>query len=126
MPLQVYKWKEQSGGTICNQFRRTGMSLDWSREVCSSAECSLSISRSFNWIHCGFWHEPFSTFVSRADWHSGCYLLDAVFHNGCKALKGSDRSIYPASQRWSHLQVKHAPLVLKRSLHLWLPFQFYV
>ncbi|CAK9214542.1 unnamed protein product [Sphagnum troendelagicum] len=30
---QVYKWKEQSGGTICNQFRRTGMSLDWSREA---------------------------------------------------------------------------------------------
>ncbi|CAN5952101.1 unnamed protein product, partial [Sphagnum jensenii] len=44
---QVYKWKEQSGGTICNQFRHTGMSLDWSRKVYSSAECSLSISRSF-------------------------------------------------------------------------------
>ncbi|CAM6003138.1 unnamed protein product [Sphagnum balticum] len=44
---EVYKWKEQSGGTICNQFRRTGMSLDWSREVYSSAEWSLSISRSF-------------------------------------------------------------------------------
>ncbi|KAH8974661.1 hypothetical protein BDL97_01G113300 [Sphagnum fallax] len=29
---EVYKWKEQSGGTICNQFRCTGMSLDWSRE----------------------------------------------------------------------------------------------
>ncbi|CAK9861537.1 unnamed protein product [Sphagnum jensenii] len=27
---EVYKWKEQSGGTICNQFCRTGMSLDWS------------------------------------------------------------------------------------------------
>ncbi|KAH8956761.1 hypothetical protein BDL97_07G059200 [Sphagnum fallax] len=53
-------------------------------------------------------------------------LVSRVFHNGCKALEGSDRSIYPASQRWSHLQVKHAPLVLKRSLHLWLPFQFYV
>ncbi|CAN5964772.1 unnamed protein product [Sphagnum jensenii] len=44
---EVYKWKEQSGGTICNQFRRTGMSLDWSREVYSSAEWSLNISRSF-------------------------------------------------------------------------------
>ncbi|CAK9226185.1 unnamed protein product [Sphagnum troendelagicum] len=40
-------------------------------------------------------------------------LVSKVFHNGCKALKGSDRSIYPASQRSSHLQVKHAPLVLK-------------
>ncbi|KAH8967075.1 hypothetical protein BDL97_03G059500 [Sphagnum fallax] len=44
---EVYKWKEQSGGTICNQFRRTGMSLDWSQELYSSAEWSLSISRSF-------------------------------------------------------------------------------
>ncbi|CAK9223804.1 unnamed protein product [Sphagnum troendelagicum] len=31
-------------------------------------------------------------------------LVSRVFHNGCKALKGSDRSIYPASQRSSHLQ----------------------
>ncbi|KAH8967260.1 hypothetical protein BDL97_03G068400 [Sphagnum fallax] len=44
---EVYKWKEQSGGTICNQFCRTGMSLDWSREVYSFAEWSLSISKSF-------------------------------------------------------------------------------
>ncbi|KAH8937856.1 hypothetical protein BDL97_16G051600 [Sphagnum fallax] len=44
---EVYKWKEQFGGTICNQFGRTGMSLDWSREIYSSAEWSLSISRSF-------------------------------------------------------------------------------
>lgn len=28
----VWKWKEQSGGTICKQLRRLGASCDWSRE----------------------------------------------------------------------------------------------
>lgn len=28
----VWKWKEQSGGTICRQLRRLGASCDWSRE----------------------------------------------------------------------------------------------
>jgi hypothetical protein len=30
---QVLKWKDQYGGTILNQLRRLGASLDWSREV---------------------------------------------------------------------------------------------
>ncbi|XP_015690635.1 valine--tRNA ligase, mitochondrial 1-like [Oryza brachyantha] len=30
---EVLKWKEQYGGTIFNQLRRLGASLDWSREV---------------------------------------------------------------------------------------------
>lgn len=29
---RVWKWKEQSGGTICRQLRRLGASCDWSRE----------------------------------------------------------------------------------------------
>ncbi len=29
---KVWKWKEQSGGTICKQLRRLGASCDWSRE----------------------------------------------------------------------------------------------
>ncbi|HGX92141.1 MAG TPA: valine--tRNA ligase, partial [Candidatus Tenderia sp.] len=29
---QVWKWKEESGGTITRQLRRMGASLDWSRE----------------------------------------------------------------------------------------------
>lgn len=29
---RVWKWKEQSGGTICHQLRRLGASCDWSRE----------------------------------------------------------------------------------------------
>ena len=28
----VWKWREQSGGTICRQLRRLGASCDWSRE----------------------------------------------------------------------------------------------
>jgi len=29
---KVWQWKEQSGGTICQQIRRLGSSVDWSRE----------------------------------------------------------------------------------------------
>lgn len=29
---KVWKWREQSGGTICRQLRRLGASCDWSRE----------------------------------------------------------------------------------------------
>jgi valyl-tRNA synthetase len=29
---KVWEWKEQSGGTICNQLRRLGTTPDWSRE----------------------------------------------------------------------------------------------
>jgi valyl-tRNA synthetase len=28
---EVWKWKEQYGNQICNQIRRCGISLDWSR-----------------------------------------------------------------------------------------------
>lgn len=31
--VQVLEWKDQYGGTILNQLRRLGASLDWSREV---------------------------------------------------------------------------------------------
>ena len=31
--IQVWKWKEEYGGTILKQLRRLGASLDWSREV---------------------------------------------------------------------------------------------
>lgn len=34
--VQVHKWKDQYGGQICQQYRRLGASLDWSREVCYS------------------------------------------------------------------------------------------
>ena len=29
---RVWKWKEESGGTIIHQLRRLGVSCDWSRE----------------------------------------------------------------------------------------------
>ncbi|CAK9267085.1 unnamed protein product [Sphagnum jensenii] len=49
---QVYKWKEQSGGTICNQFRRTGMSLDWSRECFTmDAKFSKAVTEAFIRFH---------------------------------------------------------------------------
>ncbi|CAK9267019.1 unnamed protein product [Sphagnum jensenii] len=49
---EVYKWKEQSGGTICNQFRRTGMSLDWSRECFTmDAKLSKAVTEAFIQLH---------------------------------------------------------------------------
>ncbi|CAK9217484.1 unnamed protein product [Sphagnum troendelagicum] len=49
---EVYKWKEQSGGTICNQFRRTGMSLDWSRECFTmDAKLSKAVTEAFIRLH---------------------------------------------------------------------------
>ncbi|CAM6016512.1 unnamed protein product [Sphagnum balticum] len=49
---QVYKWKEQSGGTICNQFRRTGMSLDWSQECFTmDAKLSKAVTEAFIQLH---------------------------------------------------------------------------
>lgn len=30
---EVWKWKNQKGGNICNQLRKMGCSVDWSREV---------------------------------------------------------------------------------------------
>jgi len=38
---EVWKWKEQSGGTINNQLRRLGASLDWSRN-CFTMDDNLS------------------------------------------------------------------------------------
>jgi valyl-tRNA synthetase len=49
---EVFKWKEQSGGTICNQFRRTGMSLDWSRECFTmDAKLSKAVTEAFIRLH---------------------------------------------------------------------------
>ncbi|KAF0901777.1 hypothetical protein E2562_006242 [Oryza meyeriana var. granulata] len=33
IPTMVLKWKDQYGGTVLNQLRRLGASLDWSREI---------------------------------------------------------------------------------------------
>ncbi|MSR00245.1 MAG: valine--tRNA ligase [Gammaproteobacteria bacterium] len=38
---RVWKWKEESGGTISNQMRRLGTSVDWSRE-CFTMDQKLS------------------------------------------------------------------------------------
>ncbi|CAK9881851.1 unnamed protein product [Sphagnum jensenii] len=49
---EVYKWKEQPGGTICNQFCRTSMSLDWSRECFTmDAKLSKAVTEAFIRLH---------------------------------------------------------------------------
>jgi len=45
---EVWRWKNDYGAQICNQLRRLGSSLDWSREVFTMDDvlqtlCSLSV-----------------------------------------------------------------------------------
>jgi valyl-tRNA synthetase len=49
---QVWKWKEESGSTICRQLRRLGSSLDWSRE-CFTMDDKLSaaVNEAFVRMH---------------------------------------------------------------------------
>jgi valyl-tRNA synthetase len=46
------QWKEASGSTICNQLRRLGGSLDWSREAFTmDAKLSLAVNEAFVQMH---------------------------------------------------------------------------
>mmetsp|Transcript_17760 Transcript_17760/g.29851 ORF Transcript_17760/g.29851 Transcript_17760/m.29851 type:complete len:1373 (-) Transcript_17760:276-4394(-) len=49
---EVWKWKEESGSTICRQLRRLGSSLDWSRE-CFTMDDKLSaaVNEAFVRMH---------------------------------------------------------------------------
>jgi valyl-tRNA synthetase len=45
---QVWQWKEESGGTITQQLRRMGASMDWSRERFTlDAELSAAVTKVF-------------------------------------------------------------------------------
>lgn len=45
---KVWEWKEQSGGTINQQMRRMGASVDWSREYFTmDANCSKAVTEVF-------------------------------------------------------------------------------
>lgn len=45
---RVWDWKSQFGGTICNQLRRLGVSVDWSREAFTMDErCSAAVQEAF-------------------------------------------------------------------------------
>ena len=49
---EVWKWKEQSGGTICMQLRKLGASLDWSRECFTMDEkLSKAVKEAFLRMH---------------------------------------------------------------------------
>ncbi|GJM99456.1 hypothetical protein PR202_ga16554 [Eleusine coracana subsp. coracana] len=49
---QVLQWKEQYGGTILNQLRRLGASLDWSREAFTMDEQrSKAVTEAFIRLH---------------------------------------------------------------------------
>jgi valyl-tRNA synthetase len=49
---RVWKWKEQSGGTIGNQLRRLGSSVDWSRERFTMDEgLSRAVTEVFVRLH---------------------------------------------------------------------------
>jgi valyl-tRNA synthetase len=45
---ETYKWKEEYGKNICNQLRRVGASLDWTREVFTMDEkLSKAVNEAF-------------------------------------------------------------------------------
>lgn len=45
---RVWEWKESHGNTICNQLRRIGASVDWSREVFTMDEArSKAVTEAF-------------------------------------------------------------------------------
>jgi len=49
---EVFKWKEEHGNIIYNQLRRTGASLDWSRECFTMDEkLSKSVQEAFIKLH---------------------------------------------------------------------------
>ena len=49
---KVWEWKEESGGTITNQIRRMGNSVDWSREAFTmSPQYSRAVTEHFVRLH---------------------------------------------------------------------------
>ncbi|MGI9345186.1 MAG: valine--tRNA ligase [Gammaproteobacteria bacterium] len=49
---RVWKWKEQSGGTISRQLRKLGASIDWSRErFTMDADYSQAVTQAFVALH---------------------------------------------------------------------------
>ena len=45
---QVWKWKEEHGSSICQQLRRLGASVDWSREAFTmDAKLSVAVTEAF-------------------------------------------------------------------------------
>ncbi|MGP1375080.1 MAG: valine--tRNA ligase [Almyronema sp.] len=49
---RAWQWKESSGGTIVNQLRKLGVSVDWSRErFTMDAGLSDAVMTAFNWLY---------------------------------------------------------------------------
>lgn len=51
---RVWKWKEESGGTILKQLKRLGASADWSREAFTMDE---KRSKAVRYAFCRYYHE---------------------------------------------------------------------
>lgn len=44
----MWKWKEEHGSSICQQLRRLGASVDWSREAFTmDAKLSVAVTEAF-------------------------------------------------------------------------------
>ncbi len=49
---RVWEWKDYSGGTITNQIRRMGNSVDWTRErFTMDAQCNAAVTEEFVRLH---------------------------------------------------------------------------
>ncbi len=140
---KVWEWKAESGGTITNQLRRLGASVDWSRERFTMDEgLSAAVLKVFVELYrkgliyrdkrLVNWDPHFNTAISDLEveqrevkghlWHfkypvenSGEFIVVATTRPETM-LGDTAVAVHPTDKRWQHLIGKHAvlPLVGRR------------
>jgi valyl-tRNA synthetase len=140
---RVWRWKEQSGGTIINQLKRLGASCDWQRERFTMDE---GLSRAVIKVFVALfkegliyrdqrlvnWDPKFLTAISDLEVQqietkgSLWYLKYPIENSGKHIVVATVRpetmlgdvavAVHPENERWRHLVGKHAvlPLVGRR------------
>ncbi len=136
---RVWKWKEQSGGTITRQLRRMGASLDWSRERFTMDEgLSRAVTEVFVRLHdegliyrgkrLVNWDPVLHTAVSDLEvvseeetgslWHirypiAGSKEFLVVATTRPETMLGDTAvAVHPEDERYKHLIGKHVELPL--------------
>lgn len=105
---RVWKWKEESGGTILNQLRRLGASADWSRERFTMDE---GLSEAVRQVFVGLYQKGLIYRAKRlVNWHPGLETaisdleVENIETNGKMwhlryPIEGSDETIVVATTR---------------------------
>lgn len=137
---RVWKWKEESGGTIINQLKRLGASCDWSRERFTMDEgLSKAVLKVFVQLHnegliykdkrLVNWDPKLKTAISDLEvlqvetngnlWHFKYPLADDTSHHITVAttrpetmLGDSGVAVHPDDERYKHLVGKMVRLPL--------------